>query len=116
MEHVENVMMHTVKFANGNSVTVSELINNEAVQVLLKHNAGMVTVTTEFVCSEQGARELGKLLVKHHNKQEEHKKELSLADMNNELSALRINYNKLVIENGHLQAQIKTTKPKRKTA
>ena len=82
----DTVKIHSVKFANGNSVDVSDLINNEAVRITLGHNAGMAKVTTEIFVSQQGAKELGKLLVKLHNKEENSAREQQLLDLREENS------------------------------
>ncbi len=109
------VMMHTLKFANGNSVAVSELINGEVVQLVLSHNAGMATVDTKIVVSEQAARELGKLLIEHHDKDEATKRIEQSSYLHRRVNELAKDCLRLAEENKKLREQLETKKRKRKT-
>lgn len=110
-----NIMMHTTKFMNGNSVSVSELINGEAVNVRLVQVAGPVEVETRFFLSIEAARHLGKLLVKHYNKEEEAEKDLKHSELQTRKLALIDQCAELLKENEKLRSQIKPAKPAHKT-
>ena len=82
----KEVMTHGLKFMNGNSVEVSDLINDEAVRIIFGHSAGTANVKTEIFVSKECAKALGQLLVKHHNKAENDAREQQLLDLREENS------------------------------
>lgn len=60
------VMMHTVTMRNGNTISVSDLIDNEAMRIELSNNAGTARVTTMIHISLQAGIHLANLITEHH--------------------------------------------------